>query len=135
GDYGAFIDGAWHKIELMMQVNMTALTHLTHLFLPDLKTSAPSGILNVSSLAGELPMPDFAVYAATKAYVSRFTEALRLEMRKDRISISALCPGPVKTAFGSVAERAGESTPKMKSAYQTKERVVSAGLRALCYGR
>jgi uncharacterized protein len=135
GDYGAFADGAWHKIELMMQVNMIALTHLTHLFLPDLKTAAPSGILNVSSLAGELPIPDFAVYAATKAYVSRFTEALRLELRKERISVTALCPGPVKTGFGVAAERPGESTPKMKSAYQTKERVVTAGLRALSRGR
>ena len=135
GDYGAFADGAWHKIDLMIQVNITALTHLTHLFLPDLKIAAPSGILNVSSLAGELPMPDFAVYAASKAYVSRFTEAMRMELRAAGISVTALCPGPVKTGFGVAAERAGESTPKMKSAYQTKEHVVAAGLRALCRGR
>jgi short-subunit dehydrogenase len=135
GDYGLFSEGAWHKIDLMTQVNITALTHLTHLFLPDLKTAAPSGILNVSSLAGELPLPDFAVYAGTKAYVSRLSEALRIELRADRISVTALCPGPVKTGFGAVAERPGESTPKMKSAYQTKEHVVATGLKALCRGR
>lgn len=131
GDYGVFEGGAWHKIDLMMQVNMTALTHLTHLFLPDLKTHAPSGILNVSSLAGELPIPDFAVYAAGKAYVSRLSEALRIELREAGITVTALCPGPVKTGFGAAAERPGESTPKMSAAYQTPERVVRDGLRAL----
>jgi short-subunit dehydrogenase len=135
GDYGPFEDGAWWKIEQMMQVNVMALTHLTHLFLPDLKTHAPSGILNVSSLAGELPIPDFAAYAAGKAFVSRFSEALRLELRGHRITVSALCPGPVKTGFGAVAERAGQTTPKLSAAYQPKERVVRAGLRALERGR
>ncbi len=135
GDYGPFEDGAWWKIEQMMQVNVMALTHLTHLFLPDLKTHAPSGILNVSSLAGELPIPDFAAYAAGKAFVSRFSEALRLELRGQGIAVCALCPGPVKTGFGAVAERAGQTTPKMSSAYQPKERVVRLGLRALERGR
>lgn len=135
GDYGTFADGDWRKIDLMMQVNFTALVHLTHLFLPGLRTAAPAGILNVSSLAGELPIPDFAVYAALKAAVSRFSEALRLELRADRIAVSALCPGPVRTEFGATAERAGETTPKMGAAYQTKEKVVATGLRALAAGR
>ena len=135
GDYGPFADGAWLRIEQMTQVNVMALTHLTHLFLPDLKTHSPSGILNVSSLAGELPIPDFAVYAAGKAYVSRFSEALRLELRANRIAVCALCPGPVKTSFGTLAERPGETTPKISSAYQTKEHVVRTALRALEKGR
>jgi short-subunit dehydrogenase len=135
GDYGTFAAGAWHRIDSMMQVNVNALTHLTHLFLPDLKLAAPSGILNVSSLAGELPIPDFAVYAAGKAYVSRFSEALRLELRAEKIAVCALCPGPVKTGFGTAAERPGESTPKMSAAYQTPERVVRDGLRALEAGK
>lgn len=135
GDYGPFADGAWSRIDLMMQVNMGALTHLTHLFLPDLRNYAPSGILNVSSLAGEMPVPDIAVYAATKAFVSRFSEALRLELRAERIIVCALCPGPVKTGFGAAAERPGGMTPKIRGAYQTKERVVTAGLRALSAGR
>ena len=131
GDYGAFGDGVWSRIAPMLEVNVTALTHLTHLFLPDLKTHAPSGILNVGSLAGELPIPDFAVSAAGKTYVSRFSEALRLELRAQRIAVCVLCPGPVKTGFGTVAERTGEQTPKMSAAYQTKERVVHLGLQAL----
>lgn len=135
GDYGPFAEGVWTRIAPMLDVNMTALTHLTHLFLSDLKTHAPSGILNVSSLAGEMPIPDFAVYAAGKAYVSRFSEALRLELRPERIAVCVLCPGPVKTGFGTVAERTGETTPKMSSSYQTKERVVRDGLRAMEKGR
>ena len=82
-----------------------------------------------------MPIPDFAVYAAGKAYVSRFSEALRLELRAERIAVCVLCPGPVKTGFGAVAERPGESTPKMASAYLKKERVVRAGLLALRRGR
>ena len=135
GDYGSFADGVWPRIAPMLDVNITALTHLTHLFLPDLQTHAPSGILNVSSLAGEMPIPDFAVYAAGKAYVSRFSEALRIELRAERIAVCVLCPGPVKTGFGAVAERAGEKTPKMSAACQTKERVVRAGLRGLKRGQ
>ena len=135
GDYGPFADGAWPKIERMMEVNVMALTHLIHLFLSDLKTHAPAGILNVSSLAGELPIPDFAAYAAGKAFVSRLSEALRIELRSNNVTVTALCPGPVKTGFGRIAERPGETTPKMSSAYQTKEHVVRTGLRALTKGR
>ena len=135
GDYGAFAEGEWPKIARMMEVNVMALTHLTHLFLPDLKAHAPSGILNVSSLAGELPIPDFAAYAAGKAFVTRFSEALRIELRSDGITVTALCPGPVKTGFGAAAERPGETTPKMSAAYQTKENAVRSALRALAKKR
>ena len=135
GDYGEFDRARWDKTDLMLQVNIAALTHLTHLFLPALKANAPGGILNVSSLAGELPIPDFAVYAATKAYVTRFSEALRMELREHRIAVTALCPGPVKTGFGAAAERDGERIPTAKRAYVTAEQVVRTGLRALAEGK
>ena len=63
--------------------------------------------LNVSSSAGFLPIPDFAVYAATKAYVTSFSEALRAELRGTGVSVCALCPGPVHTEFQEVAKRPG----------------------------
>ena len=64
-------------------------------------------ILNVSSSAGFLPIPGMTVYAATKAYVNSFTEALRAELHGSGVSATALCPGPVHTEFGDVAKRPG----------------------------
>ncbi|MGH8046454.1 MAG: SDR family NAD(P)-dependent oxidoreductase, partial [Chthoniobacterales bacterium] len=67
-----------------------------------------SAILNVSSVASFFPLPNMAVYAATKAYVTSFTEALRMELRDTGVSVTAVCPGPVRTEFFDVATRAGE---------------------------
>lgn len=62
-------------------------------------------ILNVSSIASLLPVPRMAVYAATKAYVTSFSEALRAELRGTNVSVTALCPGPVETEFSLIAGR------------------------------
>ena len=67
------------------------------------------GILNISSSAGFLPIPGSAVYAATKAYVTSFSEALRAELRGTGVSVCALCPGPVRTEFQEVASRPGRN--------------------------
>jgi short-subunit dehydrogenase len=64
-------------------------------------------VLNVSSSAGFLPIPFSAVYAATKAYVTSFSEALRAELYGTGVSVCALCPGPVVTEFQQVARREG----------------------------
>lgn len=106
GDYGDFSSSEWKTTRQMMDLNMQAVVHLTHLFIPGLVRQRGS-ILNVSSLAGDMPIPDFAVYAATKAFVSSFTEALRLELREDGVKVTALCPGPIKTGFGEQAMRDG----------------------------
>jgi short-subunit dehydrogenase len=68
-------------------------------------TKHRGGILNVSSSAGFLPIPGSAVYAATKAYVTSFSEALRAELRETNVSVCAVCPGPVVTEFQQVARR------------------------------
>jgi hypothetical protein len=65
-------------------------------------------ILNVSSVAGFFPLPQMAVYAATKAYVTSFSEALAMELRPKGITVTALCPGPVPTEFFDIATRAGD---------------------------
>ena len=77
----------------MMQVNMVALTRLTRaLFLPGMIKQKRGAILNVSSTAGFLPIADFAVYAATKAYVTSFTEAMRAELHGTGVTVTSLCP-------------------------------------------
>ena len=133
GDYGSFESAEWGKLDAMLQVNVTALTHLCHLFLPGMLEQQRGSIINVSSLASTLPIPDFAVYAATKAYVSSFSEALRLELREYHIPVLAVCPGPVHTGFGKVATRAesAEALPARDGFYVSKEKVVQDSLRAL----
>jgi short-subunit dehydrogenase len=133
GDYGEFASSDWGKIESMLQVNVHALTHLTHALVPEMIRRGGGAIVNVSSLASVIPIPDFAVYAATKAYVTSFSEALRIELREHQIPVLAVCPGPVRTDFGNVARRDENSQgmPAHQSFYVPKEQVVGEALAAL----
>lgn len=133
GDYGEFSEAEWSSLEQMLELNMNALTHLTHALLPAMRENEFGDIINVSSLASVLPIPDFAVYAATKAYVSSFSEAIRLELRDSNINVLALCPGPVHTEFGKVAMRGEEKNkiPGSEFFYTPKEQVVSEAIDGL----
>ena len=133
GDYGEFTTGNWEKLEQMLSLNITAVTHLAHGFLPGMIRSGHGAVLNVSSLASLLPIPDFAVYAASKAYVTSFSEALRLELQAHDIPVVAVCPGPVHTGFGGIAGREGspEETPMREWFFVSKEEVVLEALLAV----
>ena len=137
GDSGAFESSEWSKIERMLQVNVVALTSLCHQLIPLLRRHRPGAILNVSSIASLLPIPNLGVYAATKAYVSSFSEALRAELRGTGISVTHLCPGPVDTEFQDVAARAG-ATPRHHAPDFLKvpvEEVAGVALRAVSRDR
>ena len=105
GDRGPFATGDWAKIHMMLEVNVVALTRLTHHLLPMLREGGRGAILNVSSIAGLIPLPHMSVYAATKAYVNSFSDGLRMELRDTGVSVTAVLPGPVETEFGKVASR------------------------------
>jgi short-subunit dehydrogenase len=90
----------------MVQVNVTALVHLTRLILPGMVERSAGRIMNVASTAAFQPGPLMAVYFASKAFVLSFTEALDEELRGTGVSVTALCPGPVPTGF---QKRAGMS--------------------------
>ncbi|MGA7274999.1 MAG: SDR family oxidoreductase [Candidatus Udaeobacter sp.] len=105
GDSGPFATSDPRRNEQMTLVNVVALTSLTRHVLPQMIAKRRGGILNVSSSAGFLPVPGSAIYAATKAYVTSFSEALRAELHGTGISVCALCPGPVRTEFQQVARR------------------------------
>lgn len=131
GDYGEFRTSEWPKNEQMLRLNIEALTHLTHSLLPGL-IAKRGAIINLSSLASTLPIPDFAVYAASKAYVTSFSEGLRLELREQGIRVLAVCPGPIKTEFGESARRHHTSKLPVKEAfYVSTEQVVHDSLKAL----
>jgi short-subunit dehydrogenase len=132
GDSGAFATSDPRRNEQMTLVNIVALTFLTRSLLPQMIARKRGAILNVSSSAGFLPIPGFAVYAATKAYVTSFSEALRAELRGTGVSVCTLCPGPVRTDFQEVAKRPGgqpEGGPGF--VHVPVERVVRNALTAL----
>jgi len=99
GTAGLFSDEDIASQLNMIQVNVVAVTHLTHLFLKDMLRRGTGKILNVASTAAFQPGPLMAVYYATKAYVLSFSEAIAEEVRNSGITVTALCPGPTKTAF------------------------------------
>ena len=115
GDHGSFIDSEWARVNSLLQVNINALTYLTLRVLPIIKKTGRGLILNVSSIASFLPLPNNAVYAATKAYVTNFSEAVRAELRSSNVSVTVVCPGPVTTEYLShatrTADRAGHTAP------------------------
>jgi uncharacterized protein len=101
---GAFVDIDIQKELDMIQVNISALTHITKLFLPKMIARGSGYILNIASTAAFQPGPFYAAYFATKAYVLSLSEALAEELRGTGVTVTALCPGPTKTGF---ADRAG----------------------------
>jgi len=132
GDYGTVATSDMERDDRIIQVNIGALTFLTRQLLPAMLQRNRGAILNVSSSAGFLPIAGMAVYAASKAFVNSFTEALRAEMRGSGVSVTALCPGPVHTEFSDVAVRPGgkpETAPEF--IYVSVEQTVRDALNAL----
>ena len=124
--------GDFTKLELareldMIQLNVRALVELTHRFLGPMRERRSGTIINVASTAGFQPVPYMATYAATKAFVLSFSEALWDENRAHGIHVMALCPGVTETNF---FEAAGIDRPPMRTV-QTPEEVVETALRAL----
>jgi len=103
GGHGLFHERDWEKESAMIRLNVLALTHLTHLFLPAMVERKQGRILNVASTAGFLPGPLQAVYYATKAFVLSFTQAIAEELSGTGVTVTALCPGPVDTGFAKAA--------------------------------
>lgn len=103
GWFGNFSDCSWDRNADMISLNIEALTHLTHLFLPGMLRVNSGRILQVASIAGFQPGPLMAVYYATKAYVLSFSEALAEELQGSGVNISVLCPGPTQSEFFDVA--------------------------------
>jgi len=133
GGAGAFLDTDWNNEAEMVQVNMVALTHLTKLFLPQIR-AREGKVLNVASIAAFLPGPFMNVYFASKAYVLHFSEALAEEMEGSGVTVTCLCPGPVRTNFQARAH-IGE-TRMLKSPLRLDVREVArAGYEGMRQGK
>jgi short-subunit dehydrogenase len=132
GDHGSFATADPIHVNEQVLVNVLALTALTRALLPRMIAQKRGAILNVSSSAGFLPLPGIAAYAATKAYVTSFSEAIRAETRGCGITVTALCPGPVDTEFAEVANRESRGEkPRSGPMHVAVEKVAQAGLSAI----
>lgn len=132
GFQGALADLEPARQAEMIQVNVTALAALTRRFLPPMLARGAGVILNVASTASFQPVPYFATYAATKAFVRSYSEALSEEVEERGVRVVCLCPGPTETEF---FEAAG-MTAKFEGARMLPvEAVAEAGLRGVDAGR
>jgi hypothetical protein len=116
----------------IIRLNVSALVALTHRFLPQMRERRRGTIVNVSSSAGFQPLPFMATYAATKAFVTSFTEAVAEENRPFGIRVMALCPGATRTNFFTASDI---REPLKVKGEQLPEEVVEAALRGLRKGR
>jgi len=117
-----------------IRLNVEALVTLTGLFLPAMLERGRGGIVNTSSAAGLQPLPHYAIYGATKAFVNSFSQALWAEVRGRGVKVVAVCPGPVsETRFGQRAGGSSRTALKgmTKSRELSREAVVDAALKGL----
>ena len=133
GDLGPFADADLAKMLRMIQVNVTALTELTGLFLPGMRARGSGKILNVGSVAGFQPGPFMAVYFATKAFVNSFSEALSSELRGSGITVTCLAPGRTRSEFATAAGIPQESFAG--SSVADSQPVAVAAVRGLMRGK
>ena len=111
----------------MIDVNCKALTQMTYMCIPYMREN--SRIIQLASSAAFMPQPGFAVYAASKAYVNSFSQALYEELRKKKIYVTAVCPGPVDTPFFDIAEKDGKTLAIKKLAMALPEKVVEKAIQ------
>ncbi len=131
GDYGAFGDRPLSKQMAMVQLNISAVVELTGLFLPLMQQKRAGAIINVSSIAGFQPIPYMSVYAASKAFILNFSEALWAENKDLGVKILAVCPGPTESEFYNRADFPDSATGLNGMTMASAEKVVKESLKAL----
>ena len=135
GSSGLFHEIDADRLQQEVELNIGALTRLSH---AALRTMVPRGrgyLLNVSSVASFQSAPKLAVYAATKAYVTSLTESLHEEARGSGVHVTALCPGLTRTEFQSVSSTEEYTTQYPKFAWLTSQEVAAGGLRDVAKGK
>ena len=132
GGRGKFHEREWEKDLAMINLNIVALTALTRYFLPDFVAVNSGRILNVSSTASFIPGPLQAVYYATKAYVTFFSNAISEELSNTNITVTALLPGATETEFARVSEM--DKTDLFKNTFSARE-VADAGYKGMLQGK
>lgn len=133
GFAGPTLETADEHDELTVAVNIVALHRLCRTAGQAMTTRGEGAILNVSSIAGDMPGPQSATYNATKAFVTSFSEALHVQLKPKGVTVTALCPGLTRTEF---QDRAGVDELKVPDfAWQTADEVAAAGLAGTAAGK
>jgi short-subunit dehydrogenase len=132
---GQFIAQDHDRVRLMVRTNFEAVVDLAGAFAPAMASRGRGAILIVSSMAGNQPMPNLGVYAASKAAVTSFAEMLHAELRPSGVTVTALCPGAVATEFSSVADMAHAERRLPGPLLATAGDCAHAGIEALAHGR
>ena len=128
---GQLIDQDPDRLQLMMRTNIESTVALAREFTPAMASRRRGSVLIVSSMAGNQPMPNLAVYSATKAAVTSFAEALHEELRVHKVSVTALCPGSVATDWAQIADMSHTERRLPKAMIATAADTAAAGLSAL----
>jgi short-subunit dehydrogenase len=131
GAVGRFAELPLDRQLAMLQVNVTALTELMRLYLPQMVASGSGRVLNVASTVSFQPVPGLALYGATKAFVLSFSEAVQAELAGTGVTVTCLCPGATETEFAEVAGLAGS---KLFRRTMTAEAVARLGYEATLRG-
>jgi short-subunit dehydrogenase len=132
GDFGLFAQSDWKKQERMINLNVSALTHLTWLFLPGMISRGQGKILNIASTAAFQPGPTMSVYFATKAYVLHFSEAINKEVKSKGVTVTALCPGSTDTGFHATVM---DNKPLKSRKLQPARKVAEFGYNSMMNGK
>lgn len=128
GGMGDFAELELERMLEMISLNVSAVVALTHLYLNGMRERRSGKIINVSSAAGFQPIPFMAVYAATKAFITSFSESIAEENRHYGVQVMALCPGSTQTNFFAASNI---EKPVMVKGQQTPGQVVEAAMRGI----
>lgn len=127
GKAGRFEEITEAEAENMVELNDKALTLVTHMVLPYM--AKPGNIIQIASASAFMPQKEFALYAASKAFVLSFARALHAEVKKQGITVTAVCPGPVDTQFLDISNGGREQKPLKKFVTAKPEPVVKRALK------
>ena len=131
GSGGAFAEADGDNEALTIRTNVEAVVALTHAFLPGMVERGRGAVLNLSSLIAFQPVPFQATYGASKAAVLSFSEAVHEELRGTGVTITAVCPGPVRTEFGEAGGFGGADDKIPGFAWLDPDKVAEDGLEGL----
>lgn len=123
GSRGRFAENDPGRMVDMVRLNVEAVVDLSSRYLPGMASRGRGAVINIASLAAFQPMPGSATYAATKAFVLSFSEALHTEQSPNGVTVTAVCPGPVKTEFTDVAGMTGVQSDTPEIIWMTAEEI------------
>jgi len=135
GDSSDFHKADRERLVSMVELNCTALLDLQARFLPAMVERGRGAVINVASTASFQPLPGTATYAATKSFVLSLSEATSAELRGTGVTVTALCPGPVKTEFAEVAGVGGAEESLPGFFWTSVEQVAREGVEAADRGK